>query len=267
MVQPEFRRELVPVFNTGRYGIMVFFLVGGYIIPASLERRRCVRTFWIGRLFRLYPLLVVVVAAVLAAKLPGIPAIHGFGGQSAATVALAHATLLQELLGTPSLVLVLWTLSHEMAFYLVVTGLFTIGRHRSSAAVAATLAVCAAVSVAAGVVLPVSALSGRSPSTRTGWVVAFLPALLTFGAGLALRHRRIPRWLIGLGTVSYSVYQVHPPLLGVWDGSVGRLRHDNGLLERAFYVVLLSLCVVIYRSIEAPAQKWGRKLLRRLETR
>ncbi|WP_251829234.1 acyltransferase family protein [Streptomyces sp. ATCC 21386] len=40
----EFRRELMPEFNTSRYGIMVFFLVSGYIIPASLERRGCVRT-------------------------------------------------------------------------------------------------------------------------------------------------------------------------------------------------------------------------------
>ncbi|NUO41748.1 MAG: acyltransferase family protein, partial [Streptomyces sp.] len=46
----DFRGELMPQFNTSRYGIMVFFLVSGYIVPASLERRGCVRTFWIGRL-------------------------------------------------------------------------------------------------------------------------------------------------------------------------------------------------------------------------
>ncbi|HEY9524978.1 MAG TPA: acyltransferase family protein, partial [Thermopolyspora sp.] len=32
-------------FNLGMYGVLVFFLVSGYIIPASLERRGDVRTF------------------------------------------------------------------------------------------------------------------------------------------------------------------------------------------------------------------------------
>lgn len=67
----EFRRALMPEFNTSRYGIMVFFLVSGYIIPASLERRGYVRTFWIGRFFRIYPLWAAVVTAVLVANLLG----------------------------------------------------------------------------------------------------------------------------------------------------------------------------------------------------
>jgi peptidoglycan/LPS O-acetylase OafA/YrhL len=131
----EFRRELMPEFNTSRYGIMVFFLVSGYIIPASLERRGCVRTFWVGRMFRIYPLWLAVVTAVLAVNLLGFAENHDFDGQSIATVAIAHLTLLQELLGTPNLLLVLWTLSYEMAFYLLVVALsrsgYTNGRQRS----------------------------------------------------------------------------------------------------------------------------------------
>ncbi|WP_282703951.1 hypothetical protein [Streptomyces sp. CC219B] len=49
----------MPEFNTSRYGI---------IIPASRERRGCVRTFWVGRLFRIYPLWAAVVTALLAAN-------------------------------------------------------------------------------------------------------------------------------------------------------------------------------------------------------
>ncbi|MFJ8535583.1 acyltransferase family protein [Streptomyces sp. NPDC093591] len=363
----EFRRELMPEFNTSRYGIMVFFLVSGYIIPASLERRGCVRRFWVGRLFRIYPLWAVVVTAVLAANLMGIAQVRDFGGQSAASVAVAHVTLLQELLATPNLLLVLWTLSYEMAFYLLVVALFTVRLHRRSAEVSVTLAVLAAISVLAGVTLPASALSGalgagplvaiaaiamvvaiccasaKAPAlrvfggvlggvlalvlvpfnsgvpmweglvilavmflgtaiyraqhgestwryaacaaivvvacavgsayqygdgsnfTRRGWIVAFLLAVLTFGAGLALRHRRIPRWLIGLGTISYSVYLVHPVLLAVNDGTIGRWQRDNPLLEVAFYAVLLPLCVLTYRYIEAPGQAWGRKLAGRMQ--
>ncbi|MEU0385574.1 acyltransferase family protein [Streptomyces chartreusis] len=358
---PEFRRELMPEFSTSRYGIMVFFLVSGYIVPASLERRGCVRTFWIGRFRRVYPLWAVVVAAFLVAGALGIAELPDLGRQSVATVAVAHVTMLQELLGTPNLLLVLWTLSYEMAFYLLVVALFTVRLHQRSAAVAVILAVVAAVGAAAGVVLPVSALSdlagtgplvaftsiamvvaiccassaspvlrlvggvaggvlalvlvpcngtvplweglvmlavmflgtavhraehGRSTwrgatraavvvaacavvgayghgdgshFTRRGWIAAFLLALVTFGAGLACRRRRIPHPLTGLGTVSYSVYLLHPLLLAVFDDTIGRRRQDHPVLEAAFFAVLLPLCLLTHRYIEVPGRTWGRK--------
>ncbi len=364
----EFRQELMPSFNTSRYGIMVFFLVSGYIIPASLERRGCVRTFWVGRLFRIYPLWAVVVTALLVADLAGVAQVRDFGGQSAVSAAVAHVTLLQELLATPNLLLVLWTLSYEMAFYLLVVALFRVRLHRRSAGVAVTLAASAAVSVLAGATLRPSALSGAlgtgplialtsiamvlaiccsgatSPAlrvfggvlggvlalvlvafnggvplweglvilavmflgtavyraehgqsswrsaacaaitvlacavgsayaygdssnfTRRGWIAAFLLAVLTFGAGLAWRHRRIPRLLIGLGTISYSVYLVHPVLLAVSDGTFGRWQRDTPLLTAAFYAVLLPVSALTYRHVEAPGQTWGRKLVGRIRS-
>ncbi|MCX4697069.1 acyltransferase [Streptomyces sp. NBC_01604] len=362
----DFRREVMPQFNTSRYGIMVFFLVSGYIIPASLERRGCVRTFWIGRIFRVHPLWAAVVTMLLALHLLGVAELRDFGGQSAATVAVAHATMLQELLGTPNLLLVLWTLSYEMAFYLLVVALFTVRQHQRSAATAAVLAVLAAVSVAAGVVPPACALSGMVGTgplitfasiamvaaiccasagsrvlrvcggvsggllglvlvafngtvplweglvilavmflgtavhraengrstwryaagtavvvvacavgsayrygdgdhfTRRGWIAAFLLAVLTFGAGLACRRRRVPRLLTGLGTISYSVYLVHPVLLAVIDSTVGRRRQDSLVLEVAFFVVLLPLCVATHRYVEVPSRRWGRGLAERV---
>ncbi|MEU0071571.1 acyltransferase [Streptomyces sp. NPDC006332] len=362
----DFRRELMPQFNTSRYGIMVFFLVSGYIIPASLERRGCVRTFWIGRIFRVYPLWAAVVTVFLAANLLGIAEMRDFGQQSAAGVAVAHVTMLQELLGTPNLLLVLWTLSYEMSFYFLVVALFTVRLHRQTAAVAVIMAVLAAVSVMAGVALPTSALSGlagtgpliavssiamgvaiccasaRSPVlrgfggvlggvlalvlvlfngtvplweglvilavmflgtavyraengqstwrcaastavmviacavasayrygdddhfTRRGWILAFLLAVVTFGAALLSRRRRIPRILTALGTISYSIYLVHPVLLAVIDCTIGRRRQDSLALEVAFFGVLLPLCLLTHRYVEAPSQAWGRRLARRL---
>ncbi|MEV8597288.1 acyltransferase [Streptomyces sp. NPDC052012] len=361
----EFRRQLIPEFNTSRYGIMVFFLVSGYIIPASLERRGCVRTFWVGRLFRIYPLWAAVVTAFLAANLLGLAQVREFGSQGTASVAVAHITLLQELLGTPNLLLVLWTLSYEMAFYLLVVALFSVRMHQRSAEVAFALAMLAAVSVAIGSTVPVAALSdsvgtdllvvaagcamvvaigcassglpvlrvfgavlggvlalvlvafnGAVPTweglvilavmflgtamyraesgkttwcyaactavvvvacavgsayrfgdgdhfTRRAWILSFLLAVLTFGIGLALRRRRIPRWLAWLGTISYSVYLVHPVLLAISDGTIGRWQQDNPALAVAFYAVLLPLCALTYRYVEAPGQALGRKLARR----
>ncbi|WP_405088849.1 acyltransferase family protein [Microbispora sp. NBC_01389] len=50
---PEARLPVKAVFDPGWYGVMVFFLVSGYIVPASLERRASLRKFWISRFFRL----------------------------------------------------------------------------------------------------------------------------------------------------------------------------------------------------------------------
>ncbi|WP_425428695.1 acyltransferase family protein [Streptomyces yerevanensis] len=105
---------------------------------------------------------------------------------------------------------------------------------------------------------------GGSNFTRRGWIVAFLLAMATFGVGLVFRRRRIPRWLLGLGTISYSVYLVHPVLLAVTDGTIGRWERDNLALEIAFYAVLLPVSVLTYRAIEVPGQTWGRRLARRI---
>jgi peptidoglycan/LPS O-acetylase OafA/YrhL len=53
------RSFLYQWLNLGQYGVFVFFLVSGYIVPASLERKGSVRGFWISRAFRLYPMFLV----------------------------------------------------------------------------------------------------------------------------------------------------------------------------------------------------------------
>ncbi|CAM5700051.1 Acyltransferase OS=Streptomyces griseorubiginosus OX=67304 GN=AQJ54_20480 PE=4 SV=1 [Streptomyces griseorubiginosus] len=83
---------------------------------------------------------------------------------------------------------------------------------------------------------------------------------------MAVRNRCLPRVLTGLGTISYSVYLVHPVLLTVIDSTVGRRGHDTPVLEVAFFVVLLPVCLLTHRWMER-GQEWGRGLARRLTRR
>ncbi|MGW0802446.1 acyltransferase family protein [Nonomuraea sp. NPDC002799] len=154
---PEVRATISPWFDFGQYGVMLFFLVSGYVVPASLERRGSVAGFWISRLFRIYPLWIVAagigtvfglvrVYSVLPAQLSDHPVTSG----------IAHLTMLQDFLQVASVVNVFWTLSYEMVFYLLVTAIFIFGRHRARTTGILTVAMAG---VLVGGVLPAGALS------------------------------------------------------------------------------------------------------------
>ncbi|PWK52024.1 acyltransferase family protein [Actinoplanes xinjiangensis] len=107
--------------HAGTAGVMLFFLVSGYIIPASLERHGDLRAFWRSRARRLFPLYLAVIAVLVVAHPPSDPLASAVG----------HATMLPFLAGVPLITAVFWTLSFEMAFYLLVTTLFTVRATRS----------------------------------------------------------------------------------------------------------------------------------------
>lgn len=129
-------------FRLGEFGVLVFFLCSGFIIPASMERRNDLVEFWIGRFFRLWPLYLVVLAAVFAAwelttRLTPPP------GYRAVEDSLLNLTMLQVFTTRPLVIGASWTLGYELVFYLLVSVLFLLGVHRSSATTASVLLVSA----------------------------------------------------------------------------------------------------------------------------
>lgn len=213
---PRMRAGMVDWFDPGLYGVLVFFLVSGYIVPASLERHGHVRGFWIGRLTRIYPLLAVVCAVTLLPFLLGVRGLRaGLEAYEPMTAVLAHLTMLQDVLGVPNMINVLWTLSYEMLFYLLVVALFVTGVHRRSAPIAVGLAT---VAVLAGGALPMAALSAAA---GVGRVVALTALVMAAAMAAAVSGRPALRTAGGVagGALALILVAVNGRV-GPWEGLV-----------------------------------------------
>ncbi len=288
--------------NLGQLGVMVFFLCSGFIIPASLERggsgtrrRAALAAFWRGRVFRLYPLYWVSLAAAALLVLAGI---HSPAAPMTPGDWLANASMLQVLLGSPHALGLYWTLAFEMLFYLALSGLFLLGWHRHSAALSlAASAGCVVAAVAAEpllgraaplglfclatmftgtvfarwhagtlglrtLVLCVGTALGAGTVLATAAAPAVLPMLSSwfgayaiFCAAVVLRGRRVPAWLRRLGTISYSIYLVQAVVLL----AVPALPHP--VLSAVVWVaVTVGVSELTYRFVERPAVRMGRSL-------
>jgi peptidoglycan/LPS O-acetylase OafA/YrhL len=176
VVGPEPHAALLRHIDLGKYGVLLFFLVSGYVIPMSLERHGSLRRFWVGRLFRIYPAFLAASAVMGALIVAGVLTLTAPLQRESTAGALAHVTMQTDLLGVRGLVRVFWTLSYEMTFYLMVAGLFAYGVHRLSAWWASGLAVTALV---AGPLLPDALLT---PGLQSRRVVAALLILVVAGS-------------------------------------------------------------------------------------
>ena len=102
---------LVQNLDFGRIGVVLFFVISGFVIPASLREGTRRGEFWVRRVLRLYPAYWVSIA--LAALVHWQIA----GSAWSPRVLLANATMLQSLLHVGDLEGVYWTLKLELAFY------------------------------------------------------------------------------------------------------------------------------------------------------
>ncbi|WP_405088634.1 acyltransferase family protein [Microbispora sp. NBC_01389] len=190
-------------FSLGMYGVLVFFLVSGYIIPASLEKRGDVGAFWISRVFRLYPLYLLVIAFVLVMAV-WVPVRQEVPRHPSAVA--AHLSMLLDVVHIGAVADPMWTLSYEMVFYLLVTALFAGGMHRRSGTLAIVFGV---VAVAAGLVLSAPLLPGHWPAVVAGVVfVAGLACLITG------RFRTVAAYALGLMALVLLLFGSFVPWFG-----------------------------------------------------
>ena len=365
----DYFRFSLAVFRPGEFGVVLFFMCSGFIIPASVERHASLIDFWIGRVFRLFPLYLFTI--FLAVELHHVRrfAFSADVVNHPRRALLTNLTMVQNMLGGHLLIVgATWTLAYEVVFYLFVSLLFLAGLHRRSVPTAVTAlllagaigsflpaamvtsptratlgSVLCTMALASfvilrmvpsrplprvfgvGLVVVIVALvmnrpepmwqalllfatmfvgtvlyryttgevTGRTAGAVLGVGVAavlavhalhlaphrepttgalltwrsesltFVVAYLVFGLGLLLRFRAFPRWLVFLGTISYSVYMMHTIVIYAvpWWGA-----SQWATWLRWVGLTVLS-ATVTYHVIEKPAINRGRVLARRVRQR
>jgi len=171
---PSFAYFTTHYFQFGVFGVSLFFLCSGFVIPVSLEKTHSLRKFWINRVFRLYPLYLLSMGATFVLILADgrqLPSI---------TDILANLTMLSKFLGRPPILHLYWTLCLEMAFYIMISLIFLAGWLKRSVALAvASLVISLLIGVVATQVFHIFS---------NGWGTAFYFATMFMGF---LYYRRL----------------------------------------------------------------------------
>lgn len=195
----------------GAVGVLLFFLVSGFVIPLALERRS-LSGFVVRRFFRLYPTLWVCLGITVTVLLvQGAVLLRPF--PYGTEMVAGNALLVAPYTRAPWIEPVLWSLAVEELFYLVAC---LLGWRGLLARRSAVVLVAAGLT---GVALATRGAAIGSPLFWLGFNAAFVIFILL---GVVLHHVFRGRWsLAGAGAVfvvvcgSYFVSLRHGPTSAV----------------------------------------------------
>lgn len=218
-------------FAPGLFGVVLFFCISGYVIPFSVRNGLRPGTFFVRRVFRIFPLFICVLTAVILFGAGGIApfserliGLHGFDY-------VANYLLIFEYLGAPPVLGVAWTLSVEFAWYGFFAIYFLYFGHRR--VVEASLVFSAGMMVLALLCL---ALEIRAPMGRIGMIGAAL-----LGYVFCCWHLRM---VAGRAVVLVAIVFGCATVLGQWV-SFGYFDHPQMSLFNAQSAWLLALAAFV----------------------
>ena len=239
---PQIWPWLHSTINMGGRGVELFFMISGFLIPASLVRHRSVGKFFYDRCLRILPVFVLLHLAVFTmGPLIGYKFFRGIDLGTYVELFFVNLFFLPEVLGLPFSQQNAWTLTYEWAFYILFAAIFIALIRQRSWVLALPLIALAVAGIA---VRPISAffligllfsavdfrisIPGRS-GLMAGLVcaiamyvsieylhplVGLVPGFLLFGMVVApnsgIAAALSAPSLQYLGKISYSLYLVHP---------------------------------------------------------
>lgn len=227
------------VFNLldiGRAGVVLFFAISGFVIPASLvgPRGEGARRFLIRRFFRLYPLFwVSVFATALSLWVLHEPA--------PLRATLANLSMMPRTFGEPFINGVYWTLETELVFYAICLGFFLLRIVDRPAAFAGLIVGCLVAHLAWRNALSLADFAARQPSDL-----------------LSLPHRLAQAWIGDPEMIRRSpnhYFFLHLSVMGL--GALCRFQFE-GQLGRRWLKIFLAL-VIGYWTLwiwPKPVWKW-----------
>ncbi len=281
----------------GRFGVLIFFVHTSFVLMMSMERLS-VRTQWplqfyLQRIFRIFPLSILCVCAVLAARIPYTAGAEFHWPTPA--VLLANLGLYQNVFEMPSLSPPMWSLPYEVQMYLLLPVVFWMVRKYGQGG-AVLLAVIATI---------IAFLEKNTIGDP--WLTKFFPCFMggTLAYGLRKAAPVCPAWAwpicialagaicygggltapvqwftcLGLGSVtpffrdlgsgvvsrlaawiarySYGIYLSHLPIRWL---CVDRWQSPGVLGWAAFAVLVPVVSFLLYHAIERPMIEFGREL-------
>jgi len=230
----------------GHYGVDVFFILSGLVIPYSMYRASysisSLGNFLLKRTIRLeIPFLALIALEVVAIYLSSLASWkEGVSERMDAFNILLHIGYLNGILDRPWLIPVFWTLAIEFQFYLLIGFIFFLLSTRNFAIRNSTLAALALLSFVIphpdlffrygllfllGIVLFQLMCSIINPREFSFWSIvlfilvyfqhgsiSFFLSVLTVTIIIVVKGEW--RWSNFLGMISYSLYLVHIPFGG-----------------------------------------------------
>jgi peptidoglycan/LPS O-acetylase OafA/YrhL len=230
--------EVAHFFDFGRIGVVVFFIISGFVIPASLRgpRGEGCRQFLIRRLFRLYPLYWLSIPF-------GLVTTWWMWGKTITPQAILwNLSMVQEAAGQPSIQGLYWTLQTELVFYGLCMALFALGWLQSTVALSLAIVLLGGM---AALLWGLAALGIMPLATFSPALILLLVHLSLMFWGALVRHAiertKLPRpvWLVLVG------YCLAWLVLGLGASARHVMLADNAALFRTFVPYALGMTVFV----------------------
>lgn len=114
------RTDMFYSLSVGRYGVLLFFIISGFVVSLSLERTQRSLDFVVSRFGRLFPTYWLAIAITfITVAATGLP-----GRQVSLKAALLNGCMVHRFWRIPDVDGVYWTLFVEFIFYVVMLGLY-----------------------------------------------------------------------------------------------------------------------------------------------
>ncbi|MFM0017753.1 acyltransferase family protein [Paraburkholderia azotifigens] len=196
-------------FGSGLFGVALFFLISGFVIPFSFNSQSRFG-FIVSRFMRLLPTYCVgLTAAIIAVWLCGLHFGRAFP-YPAATVSLNYVLGLRDLFWRPSIDGIVWTLEIEVRFYLLCLIISPWLRAANVKGIMLSIAIVALSSFGADLLWPTVSASGSEwlgavyVASMDGQMIVFMLIGTLFH--LLMRGALKPASFVALATATFGIF-------------------------------------------------------------